>query len=57
MIYQQWLCYIQAHGLNYSPVEVFDKDLSNQIKEWRKSGERIVLRIDVNDHPLKSKFY
>jgi hypothetical protein len=51
------MCYIQAHGLNCSPVELFDKDLSNQIKEWRKSRERIILLMDVNDHLLKSKFY
>jgi hypothetical protein len=57
MIYQQQLRYIQAHGLNCSPVELFNKDLTNQIKEWRKSGERIVLLMDVNDHPLQSKFY
>jgi hypothetical protein len=56
-IYQQQLHHIQVHSLNCSPVELFDKDLSNQIKEWRKSGERIVLLMDVNDHPLKSKFY
>jgi hypothetical protein len=56
-IYQQRLRYIQAHGINCSPVELFDRDLSKQIKEWRKSGERIVLVLDVNDHPLTSKFY
>jgi len=38
-------------------VELFDRDLAKQIKEWRKSGERIVLVMDVNDHPLTSKFY
>jgi hypothetical protein len=56
-IYQQQLRYIQAHGLNCSPVELFGKDLTNQIKKWRKSGERIVLLTDVNDHPLKNNFY
>jgi hypothetical protein len=56
-IYQQQLRYIQAHGINCSPVELFDRDLAKQIKEWRKSGERIVLVMDVNDHPLTSKFY
>jgi hypothetical protein len=55
-IYQQQLRYIQAHGINCSPVELFDRDLAKQIKEWRKSGERIVLVMDVNDHPLTSKF-
>jgi hypothetical protein len=48
-IYQQQLHYIQAHG--------FNRDLAKQFKEWRKSGERIVLVMDVNDHPLTSKFY
>ncbi len=56
-IYQQQLRYIQAHGINCSQVELFDRDLAKQIKEWRKSGERIVLVMDVNDHPLTSKFY
>jgi hypothetical protein len=56
-IYQQQLRYIQAHHLNCSPVGLFNKDLSNQINEWQKSGERIVLLMDVNDHLLKSKFY
>ncbi len=56
-IYQQQLRYIQAHGINCSPVELFDRDLAKQIKEWRQSGERIVLVMDVNDRPLNSKFY
>jgi hypothetical protein len=56
-IYQQQLCYIQVHRLNCSPIELFNKDLTNQIKEWRKSGERIVLLMDVNDHPLKNNLY
>jgi hypothetical protein len=57
MIYQQQLHYIQKRGLNCSPVELFDKDLVKQTKEWRKMGERIVLVMNVNDHPLNSKFY
>jgi hypothetical protein len=56
MIYQQQLCYIQKRGLTCSPVELFDKDLVQQIKEWRDKGEWIVLLMDVNDHPLNSKF-
>ena len=56
-IYQQQLRYIQAHGINCSPVELFDRDLVKQIKEWRKSGERIVLVMDLNDHPQTCKFY
>ncbi len=56
-IYQQQLRYIQAHNLKCSPVELFDKDLAKQIKEWRKAGDRIVLVMDVNDNPLTSRFY
>jgi hypothetical protein len=56
-IYQQQLCYIQKRGLTCSPVELFDKDLVQQIKELRNKGERIVLLMDVNNHPLNSKFY
>jgi hypothetical protein len=48
---------IQKRGLNCSPVELFNKDLAKQTKEWRKLGERIVLVMDVNNHPLNSKFY
>jgi hypothetical protein len=47
MIYQQQLRYIQKHGLNCSPVELFKKDLAKQTKEWRKLGERIVLVMDM----------
>jgi len=56
-IYQQQLRFIQVHGINYFPVELLDRDLAKQIKEWRKSRERIVLVMDINDHPLTSKFY
>ena len=34
-IYQQQLRYIQANGINCSPVELFDRDLAKQIKEGR----------------------
>ncbi len=34
-IHQQQLRYIQAHDINCSPVELFDRDLAKQIKEWR----------------------
>lgn len=39
------------------PVAMFDASLSKQIKEWRGAGERIVLVIDVNSHPLHNNFY
>ncbi len=51
MVYQQHVQYIQARGLQYISVNLFDHDLSRQIKEWRKQGERIVLLMDIYDHP------
>ncbi len=57
MVYQQHMRYIQARGMQTNPVDLFDCDLSKQIQEWRKQGERIALLMDVNDHPLQNKFY
>ena len=52
-VYQQHLRYIQSCDLETDPVSLFDVDLSKQIKEWRGAGERIVLAMDVNAHPMK----
>ena len=38
-------------------MSLFDSDLSKQIKEWREQGERIVLVIDINGHPLHNELY
>jgi hypothetical protein len=51
-VYQQQLRYIQSRGLETDPVSLFNDDLSKQIKEWRGAGERIVLAMDMNAHPL-----
>ena len=56
-IYQQHMRYIQLRGLKTDPTTLFDTDLSQQIKEWRGAGERIVLVIDVNSHPLYNNLY
>jgi hypothetical protein len=56
-VYQQHMRYIQSRGLQTDPVTLFDSDLSKQIKEWRSAGERIVLAIDVNGHPLHNDLY
>ena len=56
-MYQQHLWYIQSCGLETDPVSLFDNNLSNQIKEWRGAGERIVLAIDVSAHPLYNTIY
>ncbi len=56
-MYEQHIRYIQARGLQYNPVDLFDHDLSKKIKEWQKQGKRIVLLMDVNDYLLCNKFY
>ncbi len=56
-VYQQYLRYIQSKGLQKDPVELFDFDLSKQIKEWQDAGDRIVLVIDLNGHPLHNNLY
>jgi hypothetical protein len=56
-VYQQHMRYIQSRGLQTDPVTLFDSNLSKQIKEWRGAGEKIVLRIDVNGHPLHNDLY
>jgi hypothetical protein len=57
MVYQQHMRYIQSHGLQTDTVTLIDSNLSKQIKEWRGAGERIVLVIDVNGHPLHNDLY
>jgi hypothetical protein len=54
-VYQQHVRYIQSRGLLLNPIDLFDSDLSKQIREWRTSGERIVLLMDINGHPLHNK--
>jgi hypothetical protein len=55
-VYQQQVCYMQLHNLKGSPQQLFDKDLLYQCKLWRKSGERVILLMDANEHVLKGKF-
>ncbi len=57
MVYQQHMQYIQTRGLQTDPVALFDSDLSKHIQEWRRAGERIVLVINVNGHPLHNDLY
>ncbi len=56
-VYQQHMQYIQNRGLQTDPVTLFDSDLSKHIQEWRCAGERIVLVINVNSHPLHNDLY
>jgi vacuolar-type H+-ATPase subunit C/Vma6 len=47
---------MQLHNLKGSPQQLFDKDLLHQCKLWHKSGERVILLMDANEHVLKGKF-
>ncbi len=40
-----------------SPINLFDNNLSKQGKEWRGKGKRVIILMDINDHPLQNKFY
>jgi hypothetical protein len=56
-VYQQHMQYIQSRGLSFNPINLFDHNLSKQVKEWRGKGQRVILMMDINDNPLRSKFY
>ena len=56
-VYQQHIRYMQRTGLPGTPVQMFDRDLTEQIKKWRATGERVVLLMDVNANPLKNNLY
>ncbi len=47
-VYQQQLRYIQAKGLNVTPLELFNKDLTKQLSKRHTAEEKIVLLMDVN---------
>jgi hypothetical protein len=49
--------YIQLRGLPFNPVDLFNQDLCKQVKEWRRRGKRVLIMMDINDHPLQNKFY
>jgi hypothetical protein len=38
IIYQQHMRYIKLRGLSLNPINLFDHDLSKQVKEWRSKG-------------------
>jgi hypothetical protein len=49
--------YIQSRGIVFNPVKLFDHDLSKQVKEWRRKGERVISMIDISNYPPRNKFY
>ncbi len=46
-----------SEGVTMQPGQTVWHDLSKQIKELSKQGKRIILLMDVNNHPLHNKFY
>jgi hypothetical protein len=49
--------YIQSRGLVFNPTDLFDHDLSKQVKGLRGKGKRIIIMMDINNPPLRNKFY
>jgi hypothetical protein len=47
---------MQLHNILGTPQQLFNKDLLQQFKRWRKSGERIILLMDANEHVLMGRF-
>ena len=47
---------MQLHNITGTPQQLFNKDLLHQCKLWRKSGKRIILLMDANEHVLTGKF-
>jgi hypothetical protein len=47
---------MQLHNITGTPQELFDNDLLHQCKLWRKSGKRIILLMNANEHVLTGKF-
>ena len=48
---------MQQNGIPGTPVQMFDKDLSEQILGWKRTGERLLLSMDVNGNPLHNNLY
>ncbi len=49
-IYPQHARYMMRHGLLGNPMELFQAAILAAITRWIKSGDRIILFIDMNEH-------
>jgi hypothetical protein len=56
-VYQQHMQYIQSRGLSFNPINLFDHNLSKQVKEWRGKGKWVIIMMDINNHLLQNEFY
>ncbi len=52
-VYRQHMNYIHLQGWETTPYDLFVKDILSQLRRWRKSGDRIILCMDANEHILK----
>jgi len=54
-VHRQHVNYTNLHGIDRSPYQLFFDDLISQLRSWRANNERIILCIDLNEHPLTGK--
>ena len=54
-VYQQQMAYIREHDLQMDPREFFRTDFIQQLKLWRRAGERLIVCIDSNEHILRDE--
>ena len=52
-VYWQHMNHIHLIGKDTLPYQLFVDDLLRQLRRWRKSGDRIILCIDANEHVLR----
>lgn len=55
-VHQQHIRYMQEVGIDgYSPRQLFESDLLNQLRVWRAHGDRLILMMDANEHVLTGR--
>jgi len=52
-VYQQHLRFIQTRGWDISPYKLFCIDFLAAIIKWQTTGDRLLIFVDMNEHPLK----
>ena len=55
-VYQQHVRYMQEHGIvGIRPRQLFEDDFLNQLRVWRRNGDRIILMMDANENVLTGR--
>jgi hypothetical protein len=54
-VYTQHLNEINTQGLDCSPYQFFVKGLTEALRGWRATGDRLILFIDSNEHVLNGR--